>query len=126
MRDPPPRRPLGVQHIRTPKCCRYRDADANYFVPLPTRGEEVEKDSMLDRCVRSGAGPASVPAAPLPWCTVVAACVQEPPPKRAHLVRSAANDMWRVVLNLEVNSFHWTLMHRFHKAADIINEARGV
>lgn len=35
---------------------------------------------------------------------------------------SAANDLWRVILNAEVNSFHWTLMHRFHKAADIINE----
>lgn len=35
---------------------------------------------------------------------------------------SAANDLWRIVLNAEVNSFHWTLMHRFHKASDIINE----
>jgi len=38
--------------------------------------------------------------------------------------RSAANDLWRVVLEAEIKSFHWTLMHRFHKASDIINEVR--
>lgn len=61
----------------------YRDADANFFVPLPTPGKDVEKTSLFE---------------------------------------DAANDLWRIVLNAEVNSFHWTLMHRFHKASDIINE----
>ena len=59
--------------------------DSRLIVPLdlPTRGEAVDKSSMLD---------------------------------------TASNDLWRVILEAEVNSFHWTLMHRFHKASDIINE----
>jgi hypothetical protein len=37
---------------------------------------------------------------------------------------SPANELWRIVMDAEVNSFHWTLMHRYHKASDIINEVR--
>ncbi|KAI8477159.1 MAG: R1 protein [Monoraphidium minutum] len=61
----------------------YRDADSNFFVPLPTKGKEVDNTGLLEE---------------------------------------APNDVWRVILNAEVNSFQWTLMHRFHKASDIINE----
>lgn len=32
------------------------------------------------------------------------------------------NDLTRVILDCELNQYHWTLMHRYHKAADIINE----
>ena len=30
----------------------YRDADRNFFVPLPTKGEEVQKADMMERCGR--------------------------------------------------------------------------
>jgi hypothetical protein len=31
----------------------YRDADTNFFVPLPTRSREVEKSAVDDRCGQS-------------------------------------------------------------------------
>lgn len=38
------------------------------------------------------------------------------------------NDLERSIADAEVNTNAWTLMHRYHKAADIINEvwAEGV
>lgn len=35
---------------------------------------------------------------------------------------STGNELWRAIINAEVDTSQWTLMHRFHKAADIINE----
>lgn len=35
---------------------------------------------------------------------------------------SGGNELWRAIIDAEVNTSQWTLMHRFHKAADIINE----
>jgi len=34
------------------------------------------------------------------------------------------NDLERTIADAEMNTYHWTLMHRYHKAADIINEVR--
>jgi hypothetical protein len=34
------------------------------------------------------------------------------------------NDLERTIADNECNTYHWTLMHRYHKAADIINEVR--
>lgn len=33
-----------------------------------------------------------------------------------------SNDLERTIADVECNSYQWTLMHRYHKAADIINE----
>uniref|UniRef100_A0A383VC26 Uncharacterized protein n=1 Tax=Tetradesmus obliquus TaxID=3088 RepID=A0A383VC26_TETOB len=62
----------------------YRDANGNFFIPIPTkRGEDLQ-----------AADPMS----------------------------SFRNDLQRTIADNEVNTYHWTLMHRYHKAADIINE----
>jgi len=35
-------------HPPLPPPTRYRDADANYFIPLPTKGQEPELPSLAD------------------------------------------------------------------------------
>jgi hypothetical protein len=40
------------------------------------------------------------------------------------LLRRFKNDLERTIVDNECNTYHWTLMHRYHKAADIINEVR--
>jgi hypothetical protein len=42
------------------------------------------------------------------------------------LFRSFRNDLERTIADNECNTYHWTLMHRYHKAADIINEVREI
>jgi hypothetical protein len=37
-------------------------------------------------------------------------------------LRSFKSDLERTIVDNECNTYHWTLMHRYHKAADIINE----
>lgn len=38
---------MRMRHAQ-PHAPRYRDANGNFFVPLPTRGEEVDKTGMVE------------------------------------------------------------------------------
>ncbi|KAF8067212.1 R1 [Scenedesmus sp. PABB004] len=63
----------------------YRDANGNFFIPIPTKRDEAALDA-------------------------------------ADPMAAFTNDLQRTIAEVEINTFHWTLMHRYHKAADIINE----
>lgn len=41
---------------------------------------------------------------------------------RPSLLPRFRNDLERTIADAEMNTYHWTLMHRYHKTADIINE----